>query len=209
MQALPSCPHTPSMNRTAAVALRGASRWQQAAALDMQLCSTRCRAPAAVGRGPASRSRLLTSLQQPGAPARRGLAVQVRSAARHGRSLVATQPADRACRPPMHVSRHLAGFWPPCCLQAYQDAAPSSPWPRQQSVQQQAPAPSSSNGAGAAAAAAPGASQQRQARRRVTAYRGLSASQFQHPLDQQNTALLRALPGLEMVARCVPAWACC
>lgn len=38
-------------------------------------------------------------------------------------------------------------------------------------------------------------------RRRVAAYRGLSAAQFQHPLDQQNTALLRVLPGLELVAR--------
>jgi Zn-dependent protease with chaperone function len=129
----------------------------------MKLSSSCYRTAAAVGRAAATPARLLTSLQQPRAPSRRGLAVR-----------------------------------------AYQDAAPSSPWPRQQGVQQpQAPAPSSGggNGASGAAAAAAGAAPQQQARRRVTAYRGLSAAQFQHPLDQQNTALLRALPGLEMVAR--------
>lgn len=99
---------------------------------------------------------------------------------------------------------------PHLLLQAYQDAAPSSPWPRQQATQQpQVATPSSGggNGASVAGAAAAGAAPQQHARRRVTAYRGLSASQFQHPLDQQNTALLRALPGLEMLARCVPATA--
>lgn len=110
-------------------------------------------------------------------------------------------------------------------LQAYQDA-PSSPWPRQQPPAQQPQSStlhSSSTAGGAAAAAAaaapaaaqpaaapsrsPGSSpqqqrqQQEQVRQRVKAYRGLSAAQFQHPLDSQNTALLRALPGLELLAR--------
>jgi Zn-dependent protease with chaperone function len=39
------------------------------------------------------------------------------------------------------------------------------------------------------------------AAQRVTSYKGLSGDDFRHPLDRQNTALLRALPGLEMIAR--------
>jgi hypothetical protein len=79
-------------------------------------------------------------------------------------------------------------------VQAFQEA-PSSPWPRQQQQKQQqqpAPAPAAQPHSEAQAAAPP---------RRVAVYRGLSAAKFQHPLDQQNTALLRVLPGLEMVAR--------
>lgn len=116
-------------------------------------------------------------------------------------------------------------FLPPSSSwQAYQDAAgspwPSSPWPRQQPSQQGAATPAS--GSGSAPAASPASSgssagggssgsgsstaaaQQQQAgwpHQRVRAYRGLSASQFQHPLDQQNTTLLRSLPGLELLAR--------
>jgi hypothetical protein len=36
---------------------------------------------------------------------------------------------------------------------------------------------------------------------RVREYRGLHARDFQHPLDAQNTAVLRALPGLDLLAR--------
>ena len=110
-------------------------------------------------------------------------------------------------------------------LQAYQEA-PSSPWPRQQpppssqqqqQQQQQSQAPFSSpssgvNGSGSGsgsgsglAAAGEHDSHQQQAQQRgaqrVREYRGLSAAQFQHPLDAQNTALLRVLPGLELIAR--------
>lgn len=64
---------------------------------------------------------------------------------------------------------------------------------------------SSSSAAGGSSAAAQRQRGQQQQEgwpeQRVRAYRGLSASQFQHPLDQQNTALLRALPGLELLAR--------
>ncbi|KAI3431473.1 hypothetical protein D9Q98_004525 [Chlorella vulgaris] len=87
-------------------------------------------------------------------------------------------------------------------VKAYNDA-PSSPWPRQSQPSQSPPAgsstaalPGSSNGGKAAAdGTAP------PPRRRVAVYRGLSAAQFQHPLDQQNTRLFRVLPGLELVAR--------
>jgi hypothetical protein len=38
---------------------------------------------------------------------------------------------------------------------------------------------------------------------RVRRFEKLDGDDFRHPLDQQNTALLRSLPGLEMVARAV------
>lgn len=38
-------------------------------------------------------------------------------------------------------------------------------------------------------------------RRRVSVYRGLAGDDFRHPLDQQNTTMLRGLPGLEMIAK--------
>lgn len=107
--------------------------------------------------------------------------------------------------------------------QAYQDTNgsswPSSPWPREQTGQQDAAVTTGSNGshpgastASSSSSAAGGSNAAAQRQRgqqqqegwpeqRVRAYRGLSASQFQHPLDQQNTALLRALPGLELLAR--------
>ncbi|PSC71911.1 protease-like protein isoform X1 [Micractinium conductrix] len=93
-------------------------------------------------------------------------------------------------------------------IQAYQDAAaagswPSSPWPRQQpAVQQAAPARSAAAASPAPPPPSPSpAAAQGQPGQRVRTYRGLSASQFMHPLDKQNTALLRALPGLELLAR--------
>lgn len=172
----------------------------------MQLSFNGCRAAAAAGRAAAARPRPFTHLQLPRPAARRELVVQVRSGC-PARSPGGRHPARRLCLPPSSLLPPLpADSRQPFPLpQAYQDAAPSSPWPRQPGSQQpQAAAPSSGSGNGSATAAAPvaGAASQQQARKRVTAYRGLSAAQFQHPLDQQNTALLRALPGLEMVARC-------
>ena len=38
-------------------------------------------------------------------------------------------------------------------------------------------------------------------RRRVARYDGLKGDDFRHPLDQQNTSMLRGLPGLEMIAK--------
>ena len=38
---------------------------------------------------------------------------------------------------------------------------------------------------------------------RVQVFRRLDSDDFRHPLDRQNTALLRSLPGLEMVAKAV------
>jgi len=38
-------------------------------------------------------------------------------------------------------------------------------------------------------------------RDRVTVFDGLAGDDFRHPLDQQNTSLLRNIPGLEMVAK--------
>jgi len=55
-------------------------------------------------------------------------------------------------------------------------AAPSSPWPRvQQPAGREVP--------------------------RVTRFKDLSADQFRHPLDQQNTRLLKLLPGVELVVK--------
>lgn len=97
----------------------------------------------------------------------------------------------------LHVlNKHLPTIiCPP--LQAYQDAAPSSPWPQQQQGIDGA-STSTATSAGPQQAAQQQAAQRRP---RIATYRGLSAAHFQHPLDQQNTALLRALPGLEMLAR--------
>ena len=36
---------------------------------------------------------------------------------------------------------------------------------------------------------------------RVSRFEGLDSDDFRHPLDQQNTRLLRALPGLEALAK--------
>eukprot|EP00878_Enallax_costatus_P036853 GHUV01041425.1.p1 GENE.GHUV01041425.1~~GHUV01041425.1.p1 ORF type:complete len:305 (+),score=59.94 GHUV01041425.1:381-1295(+) len=36
---------------------------------------------------------------------------------------------------------------------------------------------------------------------RVKRLRGLSADDFRHPLDQQNTSIVRALPGMELIAK--------
>ena len=91
---------------------------------------------------------------------------------------------------------------------------PSSPWPRQAGSsggngsgasssaaaappapagQQPQPAGLAGAAAGAAPAPAPAAKQ--------VILVNLVGDDFRHPLDQQNTALLRALPGLEGVAR--------
>lgn len=155
-------------------------------------------------------SGLAPALQRRSPSNRRLMAVQVRACGCVGRAAgwlldggrrtVAASRCCGACYPP--TACHAAFTSP----QAYQDA-PSSPWPRQQPAPQQPPptAPAGGNGNGttgtAAGAAQQAGSQQSPPRRRVARYAGLSAAQFQHPLDQQNTRLLRALPGLEMVAR--------
>ena len=137
-------------------------------------------------------------------------------------------PPPRSLVPLFGCLVALSAFLALPALQAYQDANgspwPSSPWPRQQTAPQGATAPAGTNSSTPAASAASSgsgsssgssgggdtaAAQQQQGQQqaagwphqRVRAYRGLSASQFQHPLDQQNTALLRALPGLELLAR--------
>jgi Zn-dependent protease with chaperone function len=40
-------------------------------------------------------------------------------------------------------------------------------------------------------------------REKIVKYEGLTGDDFRHPLDQQNTSLLRALPGLEVVAKSI------
>lgn len=64
---------------------------------------------------------------------------------------------------------------------------------------------SSSAAGGVASPHEPAASlsQQRQHLPRVSRYPGLRGDDFRHSLDQQNTALLRVLPGLEFLARSV------
>lgn len=37
--------------------------------------------------------------------------------------------------------------------------------------------------------------------RRVARYQSLAGDDFRHPLDQQNTSMLRGLPGLELIAK--------
>lgn len=58
--------------------------------------------------------------------------------------------------------------------QAYQPQGPYSVWPRQRTPDKDD---------------------------KITQYVGLTGDDFRHPLDQQNTALLRSLPGLEFIAR--------
>jgi len=38
-------------------------------------------------------------------------------------------------------------------------------------------------------------------RDRVTSFEGLKGENFRHPLDQQNTSMLRSIPGLEVIAK--------
>jgi hypothetical protein len=49
----------------------------------------------------------------------------------------------------------------------------------------------------------PSPSQPRPQRRPVPVRRGLTPDHYRHPLDAQNTGLLRALPGVEMVAKVI------
>ena len=41
---------------------------------------------------------------------------------------------------------------------------------------------------------------------RIRRYDSLVADDFRHPLDQQNTRLLRVLPGLEAIAKTLMGW---
>ena len=43
-------------------------------------------------------------------------------------------------------------------------------------------------------------------RDRVTAFEGLKGEDFRHPLDQQNTSMLRSIPGLEVIAKSFLGW---
>jgi hypothetical protein len=57
--------------------------------------------------------------------------------------------------------------------------------------------------AAAGYASSPDTTPQPVLREKIIKYEGISGDDFRHPLDQQNTSLLRALPGLEVVAKSI------
>ena len=86
-------------------------------------------------------------------------------------------------------------------LQAAQQGPPQSDlWPSQPSSNSSRSSSSRVSTSAVSAAASPSSSEHLGSHR-VPALKGLVGDDFRQPLDQQNTALLRALPGLESLAR--------
>lgn len=89
-----------------------------------------------------------------------------------------------------HINSHLLGWSRASSLQTPRSAFPPTPW-----------APSGARPQLALHAAAGSVTPVAPPPARVLSYPGISGDDIRHPLDQQNTSLLRSLPGLQLLAQ--------